>query len=504
MGRVTPLLISIIAVLGGLVMFTAMMQIQNIYISIALPFLFLYLTVVFFSLDWKVYTLIFVAPIMVVAFRFDMTVNYMSKFLAYLLACPKVYILFVPTIVAGWILHKMSNRMPTQGASIINSLWVSLLIWSAFTYLWAPNPIFCFIQFSLFAIHIFMFYFTVHAINNSEQLDKAISAFIFTAFIFSVAAIGGYVFAQYKRLQDITDYFFEFQVIKDILYILFEFRVHPRRAGLLAHPNQTGCLMNIAVACLLYRIVRGKGSRSRNIFLLILMAVSVFLTQSKACLLILLMVGVLFLVINEKIRSKAICNSVLWGMMIISAFILIQVTVNKSVLDRIAGTSSVSTMKEDSLSIRFEWWKKGFRYLNDNSRWMGLGPGGFKAYMTKDNVPYAHSIYFSILFDMGIPGFLLLLVIIFSYIKRFYVILTSPELELYEMALLLSVILLIVGIHGIIDFEYNSQFLWPIMGFVTAGLILAENELKAQNICRYSERQTLFLVGNIESQPEPI
>jgi O-antigen ligase len=503
MDRVTPLLVSIIAVLGGLIMFAMMALMKNIYISIALPFLFVLLVIVFFSLNWKVYTLIFLAPVMVVTFRFDMIVNYMSNYLAYFLAFPKLYTLFVPTVFAGWIIHRISGRMPMQRVSTINGTWVALLSWSFLTYMWSPNPIFCFLQFSFFIINIFMFYFTVNAVNNIQRLDNVITAFIFTAFIFSITAIGGHVFAQYKSLLNTTYYYYDFEVVKDILCVLFEFRIHPRRAGLLSHPNQNGCLMNIAVVCLLYRIVRGQGRRGINIFLLILMVMSVFLSQSKACLLILLMVGAIYLVVNQKIRHRAISNSVLWIIMIISSFILIQVTMNKSVLDRIAGTSSISTMDEDSISMRLEWWKKGFQYLDNKSHWMGLGPGGFKAYMSKDKVPYAHSIYFSILFDMGIPGFILLLIIICSYIKRFYVILMSPNLELYEISIVLALILLIIGIHGLIDFEYNSQFLWPILGVVTAGLVMAENELRVRNDeCR--SEQVMIATGSNWPRLEPI
>lgn len=482
MDRVNLLFVSFIAVLGGIAIFAAVFLTESIYIALIIPFILLFLVVIFCSLEWGLYTLIFIAPVMVIDFRFDNLINDMTnKWIANDPGSPEVYIMFVPAVVAGWIIKRISGKLPVSGDPMINGLLVGLLAWSFITMLWAPNPTFCLIQLSLFTFNVFMFFFTANVINDRERLEKVISAFIIVGFIFSVAAIGGFIFAQHEKLQDVAKKDFYLPIIKGILSLVIEFRIHPIRAGLLAHPSQTVCVVNIAVACLLYRVFRGQGRRSVNIVLLLLMVITVLLTQSKAGIAILLMIGIFFLILNKKTRVMVVSNSILWTVMIVSTFILIQITTQKTVLDRIEGTSSISALSEDSISTRIEWWKKGFRYLNTKSHWTGLGPGGFKYYMSRDRVPNAHGIYFSILFDMGIPGLALLLVIIISFIKRFYTILMSPGFELYEISIVFAIVLFIIGIHGIIDFEYNSQFLWPILGAATAVLVMAENELGVRN-----------------------
>ena len=66
--------------------------------------------------------------------------------------------------------------------------------------------------------------------------------------------------------------------------------------------------------------------------------------------------------------------------------------------------SSADVGEQASLGIRLGLWKQGLIDISQ-SYGMGTGTGGFFKY--KDQWPHAHNVYFSVLFDLGIIGFFL-------------------------------------------------------------------------------------------------
>ena len=126
------------------------------------------------------------------------------------------------------------------------------------------------------------------------------------------------------------------------------------------------------------------------------------------------------------------------------------------------------------LESRLEWWGVGFRNLVDS--WgFGAGTGGFPKLV--DPVPGAHSVYFGVLFDFGIIGFILffsfLSFIVFktlSYMKN----IDDPELKFTLYCLFGA--LVTVSLHSLVDLDYTYPLLWFILGLQILVVKIAYHE----------------------------
>jgi probable O-glycosylation ligase (exosortase A-associated) len=130
--------------------------------------------------------------------------------------------------------------------------------------------------------------------------------------------------------------------------------------------------------------------------------------------------------------------------------------------------ASIKNYKTDSTAQqRINAWKAGIRMAIDNPLF-GIGPGGFGSAYGRDYRPKefqsrrgglkwlnAHSIYFQLLGETGLPGFLLLLILIFGNLKKNKLIIrelkNSDEIKMKS---------LFIGINA------------SIIGFATAGAFL--------------------------------
>jgi O-antigen ligase len=116
------------------------------------------------------------------------------------------------------------------------------------------------------------------------------------------------------------------------------------------------------------------------------------------------------------------------------------------------------------LTDRVYWWSQGFEQLYKSSG-IGLGAGGFTRII--DPVPAAHSFYFSVLFDLGIFGFVLFMTLLVVIIRK--IIVSLPGIAQTEMRFLLyclSIALVTLFLHGFVDFDYSYLPFWALVGFM--------------------------------------
>ncbi len=134
---------------------------------------------------------------------------------------------------------------------------------------------------------------------------------------------------------------------------------------------------------------------------------------------------------------------------------------------RLAGSSGSGDIAEASFSSRLGFWETGFELMAD--RWIGAGAGGLLAVI--DPIPGAHSVYFSVLFDLGVPGFILFMAVIFEIalrMRRGMLRARNGKAEwfLYCMAGAYALLLF----HSIVDLDYNMIYFWIVPGL---GLLCA-------------------------------
>ena len=132
---------------------------------------------------------------------------------------------------------------------------------------------------------------------------------------------------------------------------------------------------------------------------------------------------------------------------------------------RSIASASVSSI---SFNTRLEFWRKGLEYLWDTNGF-GCGIGGFAKLV--DPWPAAHSIYFSALFDLGVIGFLLLSWL-FIKLVLFMVrsLRTCTDEEIRFTAKCLMAYLIIVLVHGLVDFDYVYFPAWVVVSLLVATL----------------------------------
>jgi hypothetical protein len=115
-----------------------------------------------------------------------------------------------------------------------------------------------------------------------------------------------------------------------------------------------------------------------------------------------------------------------------------------------------------SYETRFEWWAKGFRELL-KTYGIGLGTGGLKEIL--DPVLFAHNIFLSTLFDLGVIGLCmltLLLVCLFVAFRNAVKICADKQLE----AVLFCMIAAMTGflINNLVQGDYYNRLFWFMLG----------------------------------------
>ncbi len=130
---------------------------------------------------------------------------------------------------------------------------------------------------------------------------------------------------------------------------------------------------------------------------------------------------------------------------------------------------------ESTTLNRLEIWAIGFDKLI-NSYGIGMGIGGLKKYL---DVPHAHSVYLSVLFDLGFIGLWILIWLITTIANTIRNSIKTCRNPSYRILLwAYGGGLIAVGIHGLSDFEYIFPGFFEIPLFI--GLIMATVRLAAQ------------------------
>ena len=126
------------------------------------------------------------------------------------------------------------------------------------------------------------------------------------------------------------------------------------------------------------------------------------------------------------------------------------------------------------LGQRIDFWTIGFKNLI--STWgVGSGAGGFPKVI--DPIPGAHSLYFSVLFDYGVIGFLLFILLIGVIIYKVLAFLPNiadNKLRFAAYCLVGAVITTLV--HGLVDLDYTYVMLWFVLSFMILIIKVAYHE----------------------------
>lgn len=205
----------------------------------------------------------------------------------------------------------------------------------------------------------------------------------------------------------------------------------------------------------------------------LLMVIAQLMTYSRGGLMGLVGGSFVFMVLQPEFRQNFIKYSSYAFLGVIVLFLLIYGRNLDMAIHRITavfGDTGVS-----GTSSRMTIWRDGFTLLKE-SPWLGAGIGGLR---TTFSHPHAHNIYFSVLFDLGIIGFLILGWFICRLV-RLINRLMKPITRKPDMMMARGFIAALVAysIHALVDFDFTwVQFFWGMLGIGLAMLrIFGETE----------------------------
>lgn len=240
-------------------------------------------------------------------------------------------------------------------------------------------------------------------------------------------------------------------------------------------------LIPFSVACLLH-----KNSVRKKIWFgisLLLMLVCLVFTWSRGAWLGLIMGMLIFFVIFSK---KTV--PVLLGAVLISPFL------SWLVPTAVAGRFlSIGNLAESSVSYRISAWHGIIELLNQ-TWWCGIGVGtaAFEAVYPSvalagtQAIRHAHSIYLQLLTELGIPGFLVFLLIVFLFLQNCFEYLyqvKNQEGRCFVVAGIAAMTaILVMGITDHIWYSYCIFFLfWTMMALVNSYIQYGFLELERYN-----------------------
>lgn len=374
-----------------------------------------------------------------------------------------VFPLLVLVATTGVLMRKTAKLDDADFATPVNVFLAIFVLWLCIGVLWTPNLYHTLFQLFILVSCIAMFYLVVVSLGKNEVVHmRAVMVFIFVAVIYGGLSIWSMHFLE----NDITGSY-------KLLYGLsldYALKHSDFRAKALATPNNMALILNTAIA-LSFGLLPGLTSKMKRYFLFITISFLIYgvlETKSKAGVGSLLFLIMFSLTTFNYLRAKFTRNALLFLSLIVVLFVGQSIAENR--------TPRIIASEQMSANARKQIWSRGLHEFTAKAPGLGLGVGGLRYYA--DPMPHAHSVYFSILYDFGLIGVILLAGFLITLVVKLLNLIrhqnTYPQMMLVASAGCLLVIL----VHGLVDFWYLHYLIWWSMGMLVATIILAENELQ--------------------------
>lgn len=403
---------------------------------------------------------------------------------------------FVPILFMaflGLFLKTMAGLHSNSAKTVLNKLFLFLFFWAVIVLLWSPNlsikatdtnkgKVFTevstisrnttplmhdLLQLSLLASNMLLFYLIINAIDSETFHRRLMTTWI----------IFGGLIAAFCLWMTCSSHQTATHIVNILDFLTFRSRVVflTVRGAALGTPNLTSFVLNMMTG-ITFGMLLCERKMNRRILLgavMLFMILSNMLTLTKAGLLALIVMLHFFLIVFRRLRRHFFLNLITMYAVLMILFFL-QLKISKEY--RVEGTPRFLAKSgySDAMASRIKYvWNPGIKELSRNG-FVGLGAGTF-TYATTS--PHGHSIYFSTLFDFGIVGVMAVLLVFLVLVRSFLMMSQYQETYLQIMFISCSGVLLSIGIHGLVDFEYNTPVVWLFLGFYMATFLLAKKEL---------------------------
>ena len=378
----------------------------------------------------------------------------------------------ITAFIAGMALLAKLNSNKTKNLYVAKSYNLPMFVLCSFSVLslfWVENLRVGLYSFIKLIACVLLFYAPIVLINSKEQL-KRIVYFLFLAG--TIMAIGG-IFSTIIKANKETITFVDIELGNYLHFVMSYFIAQKARALGFAYSNFLAFFLSLSFICGLYVLTQiRKGVKI--ILILVILIIILYLyaeinTLSRGGLVAFAAGVTFFIFTNIKTRFD-------WPKyFLIFLFVVIVVLLIFSMLKLSGGfgrleASITSERLVSSWGTRMYIWERGLKEFLD-SYGLGTGIGGLIS-LTPYNL-YAHNAYLGTLFELGVIGFFMYLLIHYIFISqaKFFKILSCKDFN--PLFTTFASILIVWLLHSLIEFDYYLlRIPWFILGLSVATIKL--------------------------------
>lgn len=430
-----------------------------------------------------IYLCIILVTIHPVAIAISITSNWNEYLVGVPLAKIPIYAPIVLPFFGGYILSKWS-RLKDFPSTPLSKAYLFLLAYGAALLFYVPNLWFSLFEYLFLALNIMLFAAVFHSVEDEREHKR-----IMWCWVCFAVMTGFFSLALY--LIDTNAFVINYPITK---YLVLDGNIktgattasgYITRAHAFSSTHEFGLFMNISFSIAL-GLLLSERDRLRRWFLLgtLVFFISMnLLTMGRGALGGLIMMFTFLVIALKPLRMRFFLFSTVFllGLLfiiqaenIIMGAAFTRQKLNVRIFKILEKTSSMQQQAPERIRI----WKEGFRLLK-KSGFAGIGPGNFKYNV---NTPHAHSVYFSFLFDFGIIGLGILACIGVTLMRGMLWFVKSQNTYLQYMNVSMIGGLIAIGIHSLVDFEYDSSLIWLYVSIAFATLRLVRSELATTKI----------------------
>lgn len=360
-----------------------------------------------------------------------------------------IYIILLPKIVQNL---KFSNRYEKT----IMSLLLFLFGWAVISFFWTYDVYHGMNVLSTFLVSVFVVQTTLLLIEDKDALYKILNILVIIGVALGILLLASRWYTGGKQIEIIKDVSLSISLLTD-----------KKRPGGFAPPDIAASVMSIFVFVSIALMYRANLIKRVAMGLVILFLIYCnLLTASKAGAGSLFIGLALLVFIMPFFRNFVIRLSIA----LLSLISLIALIGGGVLLKRLQLLLEKSA-ERGFLSDRMGWWTIGFDKLWDTYG-IGLGAGGFLKFI--DPVPGTHNFYFSVLFDLGVVGFsifILIIIVLINYIRRILKVCKDKEMIFFVYCFIAS--LVTFGIQALVEGDFQQIFFWLLLALMLTVLKVA-------------------------------
>ena len=437
-----------------------------------LPLLLLYISIIYFWPLTNLYLIICFVIFRSLSLYFSTPYRSVDEVIS--LSIIPIFFAYIVT------LFKNINNRDRKTGTGVTSLMLFILFWSMITMIWTTDPYHGIVEIIGWITMIFVVCVFNSLLTSEKALIKVLNIFPFLAIIlgfFIMATHFGYSYE--NKFVDIYD------GIR--LFIPFFIKQGLRSGGLMI-PTEASNILVITIFAGLALLYDANITKKIFLFLVIIFSmICMFITSSKSAVGALILGLILFVLLVPFYRKwffsiQFVVLLLIAMIMLFTDFVLTEGAFTKRVWLVASGTQGF-------LKSRLIYWSIGFEHLWDTLG-IGVGIGGFVKFIKP--VAHAHSVHLSILFDLGVVGFIALLLIYMRIIMKLIETINMCQDEndgtAYRLYCLVAA-MFSMFIYGTVGQEYTYLSFWVVLSLTMCAAKIAEDDVLKSNTFKL---RTLF------------